>query len=138
MARRISYAHLENGVRSHFRNNLNQAESSEEVKKFFAYAVHDLLNKAFEGHILTDYGQVELGSDLNRPYLIHQRLMHDLTFTNAWFNTDLATIIDRLAATAIRHMKHFDKMPERTDRKIFPTPSHGGHSFRNPPQKGKR
>ena len=138
MARRISYSQLENKIRSQFRNDLNRAESPDDVRKFFAYAVHDLLNKALEGKITSDYGQVELGRDLERPFLIHQRLMHNLTFTNAWFNTDLAMIIERLAATAIRHVKHFAKMPDKTEWKIFQVPSHGGHSFRNPPQKGKR
>ena len=137
MIKRISYSHLENEVRSHFRNNLNQAESSEDVRKFFGYAVHDLLNKAFAGKITADYRQVELGDDPKRPFLIHKGLMHNFTFTNAWFNSDLAVIIERLAATAIGHMKHFDKMPDKTEWKIFPTPSHSGHSFRNSPQKGK-
>lgn len=138
MARGISYAYLENEIRYHFRNNLDQAESSEDVKKFFSHAVRKLLDKAFEGDITAEYEQVELGSDLHRPYLIHQRLMHNLTFTNAWFKTDLSTILERLAITAIKHMKHFDKMPHKAEWKILPTTSHGGRSFRNPPQKGKQ
>jgi hypothetical protein len=133
MGKHISYSKIENEIRPHFRNNLNLAESSEDVKKFFVYAVQELLDKAFKGKITADYGEIELRGGDKQPFVIHKRLLHDLTFMNAWCNSDLPLIIERLASTAVKHMKHFGKMPDKTESKMFPTASHGGRSFKNPP-----
>lgn len=126
MNKQVSYSKIENEVRAHFRNNLNQAESSEDVRKFFAYAVRELIDKAFEGEITFHFGDIELASGQEQAFLIHQGLLHDLTFMNAWHNSDLHPIIERMAVTAAKHLKHFDKMPDKTEAKMFPTPSRGG------------
>lgn len=138
MGKHISYSHVENEIRAHFRNNLNQAESSEDVKKFFVYAVQELLGKAFEGKIIVDFGDIELTEgDEEQAFIIHKRLLHDIVFMDAWYNSDLPTIVQRLARTAIKHVKHFGKMPDKTEAKMFPTPTHGGQSFKNPPGPGR-
>ena len=138
MGIQISYSRIASKVRPRFRNNLNQAKSDEEVKKFFVYAVLELLDKIFEGKVSAKFGEIELGKGSKQPFIIHQRIMHDITFMNAWFNSDLPMIMERFAATAINHLKHLEKMPDKTESKMFPTPSHGGHSLTSPPRPGNR
>ena len=138
MGHQNSYSHIENEIRPHFRNNLNLAESSEDVKKFFVYAVQELIDKVFEGKISAAYEEIELGNDPKQSFIIHKRLLHDITFMNAWYNSDLPIIIGRLAATAIKHLKHFGKMPDKTESKMFPTPSQEAHPFTPPSRSGKR
>jgi len=133
VGKHLSYSNIENEILPHFRNNLNMAESSEDVKKFFVYAVQELIGKVFKGKVTADYKDIELRGDDKQPFVIHQRLLKDLTFMNAWCNSDLPQVVGRLAKTAVKHMKHFGKMPDKTESKIFPTASHSGRSFKNLP-----
>lgn len=133
MNKHISYSHVENEIRARFRHDLNQAESSGDVRKFFAYAVQELIDKALGGKTFVDYGEIELAGSQEQAYIIHKRLLHDLTFMDAWYNTDLPTIIKRLAMTAVKHRKHFTQIPAKTEAEMFLTPSHGRLFFKTQP-----
>ena len=49
MARQLSFSKYEQELRPELRQNLNIAESTEDVKKFFVYTIQKLFGKVLEG-----------------------------------------------------------------------------------------
>lgn len=131
MNKNISYSHVENEIHALFRNFLNQAKSSEDVRNYFVYAVQELIDKALGGKTFVDFGDIELAGGQEQAYIVHKRLLHDHTFMDAWYNTDLPLTIKRLAMTAVKHRKHFAQIPAKTEAEMFLIPSHG-RLFFNP------
>jgi hypothetical protein len=136
MEKQKSFAKIEQDLRHMFRNNLNISESDEDVKKFFVYAVKDLLEQAHEGRITIEYNDISLGLDEVDGFVFSAALKKDDTFMKLWNNSDLPKIVKRMAESALNRIKHLEeKHPDKTEAKIYPTPSHGGHHFTNRPIK---
>lgn len=135
MKKQISFAKIEQNVRQSFRQNLNTAESDEDVKKFFVYAVQDLIKQALAGKVHVEYIEVLLDQEEKDGFALSQNLQQNEEFIEAWMNSDLKPIMQRFAETAIKHMKHLGRHPDKTEAKMYPTPSHAGRKFTNPPAK---
>ena len=133
-----SFAKLEQDVRDMFRRNLGEAESVEDVKKFFTYAVKHLFDAALENKVTVDHNDFWLDSEQAEGFSLSEHLLRDEAFQEAWNYTDLRQIVRRMAETAHKHFLHFEKHRDKTERKMYPTPSHGGQRFSNPPATKKR
>ena len=141
MAKQKSFSRVENNVRHAFRNSLNIADSTEDVKKFFVYAMQDLVDQAFEGRVTFEYEDIALDLNTENGFILSENLRQNKEFAKAFANSDLPQIFARLAENAMHYIRHFeDKHPDKTEAKMYPTPDHSGHFFRNPPVKkgGKR
>jgi len=137
MAKQKSYAKIEQDVRHTLRNNLNNAESDEDVKKFFVYAVKDLVEQASEGRIALEYDDIVLDLQYTDGFVLGSALKKDANFMDLWHNSDLPSIVKRMAESGLNRIKHLEeKHPDKTEAKIYPTSSHAGRSFSQRP--GKR
>lgn len=135
MKQQKSFTRVEQNVRHSFRNNLNIADSIEDVKKFFIYAVQDFIDQAFEGRVLVDYADVELDPGADNGFRFSSALRGNKEFSTAYGNSDIPQIIARMAENALHHVKHLEeKHPDKSEAKMYPTPSHSGRFFRNPPR----
>lgn len=133
MEKTISFVQIEHRVRPGFRNNINLAESSEDVKKFFVYAAQQLLNEALDGKVTVAYEDIGLAAGATPSFVIRDRLATAPGFAEVWHSSDLPAIVERLAEVAVNRLKHFATLPDKTENKMYPTASHGGRSFANPP-----
>jgi len=137
MEKQESFAKIEQDVRHTFRDNLNNAESDEDVKKFFVYAVRDLMEQAYEGQVTLEYDDISLDLEAAGGFVCSKSLNKDKVFMQVWRNSDLPRIVERMAESALNRIKHLEKKhPDKTEAKIYPTPAHSGQRFTNKP--GKR
>jgi hypothetical protein len=118
MTEQLSYTKFENELRPHFRQSLNKAESTEDVKKFFTYTVQELLKKVLEGQVEVYFEEVSLKPDQNPPYVLSQRLLETESLKSIWDNSDLPHVLERMAESAVNRYKHLEKHPEKTEAKI--------------------
>lgn len=118
MTKQISFSKHENEVLHGFRNKMNTAESTEDVKKFFNYTVIKLLNDIFENSVKIDYEDIHLKTDGKKSYLIEDSLLKQERFQNIWNNSDIKRILGTLADISLKRYKHLETNPEKTKLKI--------------------
>ena len=118
MAKRLSFSKNEQDILPEFRQRINLAESTEDVKKFFVYTVTDLFNHVFTGKIDFLYEDVELQFSGDPYFSISDRLLSQNDFSAIWECSDLPNVVARFARTAIKRCKRLEKHPEKTDAKI--------------------
>jgi len=136
MPKQKSFTKIEQDIRHNYRNNLNLAASPEEVKKFFAYAVQDFIRQAFDGRVPVAFEDIDLDPKAEAGFVFGPALLANEEFSENREDSDLPRIIAQLAESAIHRLQHLeDKHPDKTEAKIFPTPSHAGRRHGNPPAK---
>ena len=113
-----SFNKIENEMIHHYRKQLNHAESVEDVKKFFNYAITDLIRKVFNGKIDQNLENIRFNSNKAPFYTIHDELFNDETFAAVWSNSDLSAIIGRFAESSEHRYRHLSDHPEKTRLKI--------------------
>ncbi len=113
-----SYTKYEKEVIHKFRNNLNHAESVEDVKKFFSYTMQELMNKVFDGQLDMHYEDVQLSVDSKAGFTISNALKRKAAFAHAWEDSDLSSIMSRLAESALHRFRHLSGHPEKTNAKF--------------------
>ncbi|MBW1720946.1 MAG: hypothetical protein JRH13_09480 [Deltaproteobacteria bacterium] len=118
MTRQISFTKHENRVLPGFREMMNKAESTEDLKKFFVYSAKDLLEGVFEGRLDFNYEDFELTLDKEPYYRLSDRLLAQDTFNSVWNDSDLPRVMSRLAESAVRHMRRMEKRPDKCETKI--------------------
>jgi hypothetical protein len=134
MAKIKSFSKIEREVQHVYRNNLNIADSNEDVKKFFAYAALDLFDRVFEGRVIANFEDIRLDPGAETGFKLGANLLANLEFTRTYRNSDMATILQKLAESGSNHIKHLeDKHPDKTEAKIYPTQSHVGRYRKNTP-----
>lgn len=112
-----SYSRVENELAHKFRNNLNHSESSEDVKKFFAYTLRELLGRVLGDSIALHYEDISLSAD-DAHYKVSHRLQAEPAYIRAVEDSDLAAIMRRFAESARHRMLHLEGHPEKTQSKI--------------------
>jgi hypothetical protein len=122
MARQLSFSKYEQELRPELRQNLNIAESTEDVKKFFVYTIQKLFGKVLEGKETFAYEDIRLDPQEQSGFIISDRLLNDPEFTAVWVNSDLYNIVKRLADAASNRHKHLEKNPAKTEAKICQAP----------------
>lgn len=118
MTKQLSFTKQSNEVLPGFRQKINQAESSEDVKKFFAYSVQELLQKVFTDKIDFAYADIALTPDTQPYYAVNEALLADEHFASIWQGSDLPHLIARMAETAQNRYTHLEKHPDKTEAKI--------------------
>jgi hypothetical protein len=118
MAKQFSFTKNEQDVLPDFRQRINLAESTEDVKKFFVYTVKELFDAVFERKIDIVYEDVELNFVEDPYFSLSDRLFALDEFSSVWNCSDLPNVLARFAKSAIKRSKHLEKHPEKTDSKI--------------------
>lgn len=118
MTRQISFSKHGNKVLPNFRNKINQAESTEDLKKFFVYTVLELFEDVFADRLEFDYEDIALKTDASPNYSLNERLMASEEFSSSWKDSDLPKIVGDLATTAMHRYVHLDKKPAKSESKI--------------------
>jgi hypothetical protein len=118
MVYRISYTKHENDLLGHFRNDLNRAESSEDVKKFFDYSMRELFDRVFDGDIKANPEDCSFSRENDNLYVLSQRLLSSELFNTVWESSDLSRIVKRFASAANNRYTRLEKHQEKTEAKI--------------------
>jgi len=113
-----SYTKYENQVVRKYRDNLNHAESVEDVKKFFSYTMQELMDKVFDGQLNLRYEDVQLAVNSNPAYTISNKLRQQTAFKHVWQDSDLSNIVDRMAESALNRFRHLSDNPVKTNAKF--------------------
>ena len=122
MARQLSFSKYEQELRPELRQNLNIAESTEDVKKFFVYTVRKLFNRVLDGKEAFQYEDIKLTPLEQSDFIISDKLLRDTEFADVWQNSDLSNIVQRIADAASNRHKHLQKNPAKTEAKICQVP----------------
>jgi len=118
MSKQISFSKYEQKFIPNFRQKISQAESTEDVKKFFVYTAQELLESIFAGKIDFKYEDIELIPGKEPHYLLSKQFAFSDEFKSVWKDSDLPRLLSRLAETAVHRYKHLKKRPEKTEAKI--------------------
>jgi hypothetical protein len=118
MTRQISFSKYGKKVLPSFRNKINQAESTEDLKKFFVYTIKDLFDEIFTGQIELFYEDIVLNPSASPNFRLSERLLASKVFAASWRDSDLPKIVGNLATTAVKHYIHLDKNPAKSEAKI--------------------
>ncbi len=108
------YEHL---VIPKFREQLNQAESVEDVKKFFVGTVQEFLGLATDGTLSANYEDISLIPDAQPPYMLASEVT-DSSAMKALEASDLCAVLQRIAEQASHRYKHLAKNNLKTNLKI--------------------
>lgn len=126
MSEQRSFTRVENELLPGFRVKLGLAESTEDVRKFFAQAMSGLLGRVFEDRFPAVSEDVALRPDIPEGYMLSARLREHPECAVLWKASDLPAILSRFAGVAVNRFRHLEKNPERTEAKMYPTPDRVG------------
>jgi hypothetical protein len=118
MSRQLSFTKFEKELLPDFRQKINKAESSEDVKTFYARTSLALFDKAFEGELSLEFEDIILQPGHDDKYVLSDRLLASPDFTEVWNNSDLPNVLGRFTDTALNRFVHLEKHPEKTESKI--------------------
>ncbi len=118
MSRQLSFTKFEKELLPDFRQKINQAESSEDVKTFYARTSLALFDKALEGELSLEFNDIVLLPGHDDRYVLSNRILTSSLFTDIWNSSDLPHILGRFTDMALNRYKHLEKHPEKTEAKI--------------------
>ena len=118
MAKQLSFTKYENEALHAYRQKLNSAESSEDVRKFFLHTTQTLFRDVFGGRLLVESEDITLIPEAEPYYRFTDRIVSTELFDTTWRQSDLSRVVSRFAESAASRMKHLEKHPEKTDQKI--------------------
>lgn len=113
-----SYSHVERELMHHYRDQLNHAESEEDVKKFFVQTIHHLLHKVTDGAVSIEDNDATLKPGVSPYYRISNRLAGITAFQELRKHSDINAVLKRFAEPAVKHCRHLQGHPEKTESKI--------------------
>ena len=118
MTEQLSFSRFEKEVLPNYRNRMNIAESTEDVKKFFVYTAQDFLDKVFNHEPRIEFEDITLTPHQTPAYTLSSRILHDRQFSEVIKRSDLPYILERLAGTAVKRYNRLERNPEKSDSKI--------------------
>jgi hypothetical protein len=118
MSDKISFSRYEHDLLPAFRKRMSQAESTEDVRKFFNYTVDELFQLVFEGRVALEVDDLALAPEDKPHYRLAQRLTAVQEINSTMGDSDLPNVLERFAETAVHHYRHLEKHPEKTRAKI--------------------
>jgi hypothetical protein len=118
MSRQLSFTKFEKELLPDFRQKISSAESSEDVKTFYARTSLALFDKALEGEFPLVFEDIMLQPGNDDKYVLSDRLRASQNFTDAWNTSDLPNILNRFTDMALNRFVHLEKHQEKTDAKI--------------------
>lgn len=118
MTTQISFTKEEHKVLPNFRQQINLAESTEDVRKFFFYTAKELLESILGQEADLVYEDVSLSLEAPPFFVIGKRLSESAEFQDIWKDSDLSRVMRRLAETAVARYRRLEKHPEKSSSKI--------------------
>lgn len=118
MVRRLSFTKYEHELLPDFRQKINMAESTRDVRNSFYHAASELFDNVFGDTVRIDYDDIELVSDCDDCFVISDRLRKSTDFASIWKDSDLPNVVARMARSATNRCKRLEKHSEKTDAKI--------------------
>jgi hypothetical protein len=118
MTKQISFTKAEHKVLPGFRQKINHAESTEDVKKFFVQTFKDLFEDVFGGEMKFRYEDFNLRLDRAPHYTLSDRVLSSKNIKSVWKESDLSRVIARLAESAMHRYKHLENNPQKSENKI--------------------
>lgn len=118
MKQPLSYSRIENELLPKFRKQISQAESTEDLKRFFSQNLQELLGQVFAGQIDIGDDDVKLTPENEPPFEINARIRSSEAFPPVWNTSDLPNIIGRFSEAAMHRHLHLAKNLKKTEAKI--------------------
>jgi len=122
MTRQVSFSREEQDLRPRLREKVNAAESTEDVKKFFAQTVGELLERVLGQSVDLQYEDIRFDPSGKYGYTVSERLHKTEGFAAVWKGSDLPHVIKRMAEFALKRYKHLEKHRNKTETKMYPIP----------------
>ena len=123
MTRQLSFKAQQREVEPHYRSQIDAAESTEDVKKFYERTIFDFLTRAIGDQIEVQPGDVVLDPKEKQGYKVTKRLRDDEGFNRMHAQSDLPDIMLLLTERAVNRYKYLvTKQPDKTEIKIFQVP----------------
>lgn len=119
MTRQISFTRIEQAQLPAFRERMDRAESTEDVRKFFAECASTLLSDAVGNAGAVRFEDISLAPGQADGYTLSDRLKTNSAFTNVWQDSDLSRIVASMARGATNRYTHLNKNPEKTESTLF-------------------
>jgi hypothetical protein len=121
MTKQLSFTKQEHEIRPEFREMLDQAESVEDVKKFFFQTVRKLLSEITDKDWDIEFHRdVKLDLERGEGWVFSDRLLDQNGLRQLMDDSDLDNILDRLAEKAWNRYRHLNKHPEKTEKNMYP------------------
>lgn len=112
-----SHSRIEHDLAPHFRERLNHAESGEDVKKFFAYTMQDLLGRVLGDGKALRFDDVALDGG-GTGFQASPRLSKVPAYSRALADSDLGAIMTRFAESAQHRLRHLETRPQKTNTSV--------------------
>ena len=117
MTQMMSFTKYEHQVLPKYRDQLNQAESVEDVKKIFVGTIQEFLELATEGSLKVAYEDISLLPNEPPGYSLEPQI-NNSSEMKGMENSDVNAILNRLAEQAAHRYKHISKNNSKTNMKI--------------------
>jgi len=117
MTQMMSLTKYEHQVLPKLRDQLNQAESVEDVKKFFIGTIQEFLGLATDGNVSANYDDISLLPE-QKPYFSLSSQVLENAAIKELEDSDLVAVLQRLAEQAAHRHKHLMKNNTKTNLKI--------------------
>ena len=122
MTVQFSFSAQEQEIRSRFRELMTQAESTEDVKKFFYQTVRDLLVDICDTLPVFNIQDVQLDLERGEGYRLSESLLNGAGLRDLMQKSDLDAILGRLSENAWNRYHRLEKNTVKTEQKIYPRP----------------
>lgn len=119
MTRQSSFSKLRKEMMPGFRDQMSKAESTEDVKKFYADTMRQILTRLASHYDPVMPEDVHLSPDSADGYFINPSIMDRPPLRAAWSESDLPYILDDFTSMALNRHAHLSKNPEKTRKKIY-------------------
>jgi hypothetical protein len=124
----MSFKMHQKEVEPRYRIQIDGAESTEDVRKFFERTVLDFLEKAIGDTVDVQTGDVTFDPDHEPGYRLSPRMSENEEFRRVTEESDLPAILRLLSGRALNRYKHLaTKHPDKTEAKMFPVPGPRSH-----------
>lgn len=128
MTRQMSFKMHQKEVESRYRIQIDGAESTEDVRKFFERTVLDFLKKAIGERIKVEPGDVVFDPGGEPGYQLSRRMLENDDFRRVTEESDLPAILALLSGRALNRYRHLaTKHPDKTEVKMFQVPGPRSH-----------
>jgi hypothetical protein len=117
MNQMVSLTKYEHQVLPKLRNQLNQSESVEDVKKFFISTIQELLGLATEGNLSAEYEDISLTPEQAPYYSLSPKIVANDAIKELGYS-DLNAVLQRLAEQAAHRHQNLTKNNLKTNLKI--------------------
>jgi hypothetical protein len=118
MTERISFTKYEHDSVPLFREKINKAESTDDIKKIFSQTMRLLLADILRDQFKPTDDDVVLQPDSEISYEVSERLLSSRNFKTLWVSSDLPQVISRFAQSASGRYRRLEKKPEKTESRI--------------------